>query len=152
MRQDERIRLAKVKRSLPIQCCQLLSFMEPKVVTIFWAKYFVFFQGASSLSSEAESPVDIKFQVIIQIGSVTRRIFWGDFPVCMFRGCPLWTAHGRRRQTGPGEGLSIVPMSQPHGYHWSRVTHTGWLMAIGQSAFCSPLYSGQLRAIYILMY
>ena len=36
-------------------------------------------------------------------------------------------AHGIGCLTGPGRGAhqNVGPMSQPRGYHWSRVTHAG---------------------------
>ena len=70
--------------------------------------------------------------------------------VCMlpFMECP-WIG----RPTGPGGGAhqKMGPMSQPHGYHRSRVTHISTYLHT-ECAFCSQLYSGQLRVTCFLIY
>ena len=66
--------------------------------------------------------------------------------VCMYRGYPLWNCPLLRAvQLGQGEGpIRIVgPMSQPHGYHGSCVTHAGSYLYTW-CAFCNQLYSRQL--------
>ena len=66
--------------------------------------------------------------------------------VCVYRGCPLWIAHGRGVQLGLGRGPSKVgPMSQPRGMHTDSYSRT-------TLPFMCQLYSRQLRVTCILIY
>ena len=93
-----------------------------------------------------------KFKTVLWV-AWRRWVFWNfiQMYVCVCRGCPLWNAHGKGRPIGPGVGTDQVgPMSQPCGYRWSRVMHAGSYLRTS-SAFCSQLYSGQLRVTCILI-
>ena len=70
----------------------------------------------------------------------------------MYRGCPSWSAHGIRHPTGSGGGAhqKWVQCPNPAGTidPVSRMlAHTCALVC----AFCSQLYSGQLRVTCFLI-
>ena len=73
---------------------------------------------------------------------------WGMY-VCVYRGCPSWSAHGKERPTGPGGGaLKGFKVPTPRVPLVPR--YACWLI-LAQSTFRSQLYSGQLRVICILI-
>ena len=74
--------------------------------------------------------------------------------VCMYRGRSLWNYPWNWAiQLGLGEGpIGIMgPMSQPRGYHWSRVTHAD-MYSHTIMWFPYQLYSRQLRVTCILIF
>ena len=66
--------------------------------------------------------------------------------VALLCGVPI--ERGVQLGLGKGPIKSGSPMSQPRGYHRSRVTHTGSYLA-NVCAFCNQLDSGQLRVIIL---